>query len=94
MKMVLQASTGAGSLRYLGTVAVCILLAATLLACTRGGEDSATDERVLDLEAKARSLEESLETLADENAELKGEIAVLRERLDDRDARLQELGMA
>ena len=91
MKMVLQASTGAGSLRYLGTVAVCILLAATLLACTRGGEDSAKDERVLELAAKARSLEASLEALADENAELKGEIEVLSERLDDRDARLQEL---
>ena len=33
----------------------------------------------------------SLETLADENADLKGEIEVLSERLDDRDARLQEL---
>ncbi len=31
------------------------------------------------------------EALADENAELKGEVAILRERLDDRDARLQEL---
>ena len=85
------ASIGAGSLRYLGTVAVCILLAATLLACTGGGEDSARDERVLELEAKAHSLEESLEALADENAELKGEIAILREHLDDRDAKLEEL---
>ena len=73
------------------TVAVGILLAATLLACTGGGEDTARDERVLELEAKAHSLEESLEALADENAELKGEIAILREHLDDRDARLEEL---
>ena len=76
---------------YAGAVAVCILLAATLLACTGGGEDPARDERVLELEAKAHSLEKSLEALADENAELKGEVAILRERLDDRDARLQEL---
>ena len=76
---------------YAGAVAVCILLAATLLACTGGGEDPARDERVLELEAKAHSLEGSLEALADENAELKGEVAILRERLDDRDARLQEL---
>ena len=38
------------------------------------------DKRVLDLEAKAHSLEESLETLEDENAELRGEIAILRQR--------------
>ena len=55
------ASIGAGSLRYPGAVAVCILLAATLLACTGGGEDSARDERVLELEAKVDSLEESVE---------------------------------
>ena len=57
----------------------------------RWGEDTARDERVLKLEAKANSLEESLEALADENAELKGEIAILHEHLDDRDARLEEL---
>ena len=77
--------------RYLGTVAVCILMAVALIACTGGDEDSARDERVLELEATVRSLEESLEVLAGENAELKGEIAVLREHLEDRDARIQEL---
>ena len=46
---------------------------------------------MLELEATVRSLEESLEVLAGENAELKGEIAVLREHLEDRDARIQEL---
>ena len=77
---------GQAPVRYPGAVAICVvLLAAALLACTGG------DGRVLELEAKARSLEASLEALADENAELKGEIAALRERLDDRDARLQEL---
>ena len=82
---------GAGSLRYLGTVAVCILLATASFACTGGGEDSTGDQRVQEMEAKVQSLEESLQALADENAELKGEIAVLRERLDDQDARLQQI---
>ena len=36
---------------------------------------------MLELEATVRSLEESLEVLAGENAELKGEIAILRERI-------------
>ena len=76
---VAPASIGAGSLRYLGTVAVCILLATTLFGCAGSGEDPAGDERVLELEAKAYLLEESLQALADENAELKGEIAVLRQ---------------
>ena len=61
--IVAPASIGAGSLRYPGAVAVCILLAATLLACTGGGEDSARDERALELEAKVDSLEESVEAL-------------------------------
>ena len=73
-------------------MAVCILMAVALIACTGGDEDSARDERVLELEATVRSLEESLEVLAGENAELKGEIAILRERVDDLDGRLQELG--
>ena len=82
-------SAGAGYLRYLGIAAVCVLLAAALLACG----DSAGDERVVELEA-ARSLQESLEALADENADLKGEIAVLRGRLNDQEARLQEIEKA
>ena len=57
------------------------MMAVALIACTGGDEDSATDDRVLELEAKVHSLEESLEALVDENAELKGEIAVLRERI-------------
>ena len=66
------------SLRFLGTIAACILLAAASLACTGGDDDSTKDEQALELEAKARSLEESLEALADENAELKAEITALR----------------
>ena len=83
--------TFSGSLRHLGALAVCLLLAGNLIACTNGGEDSAADERVLELEAKSQSLEDSLEALTAENAELKGEIAILRENLDERDARIQEL---
>ena len=83
MNMVVAlARMGAGLLRYPGTVALCILLAATLLACTRGGDDSATDERVRELDARVHSLEESLEALAGENAELKREVATLRQEQD------------
>ena len=64
---------------YPARTALCVLLAAALLACTGGGEDSASDDRVLELEARARSLEESVQALADENADLKSEIAVLRQ---------------
>ena len=69
---------------HAGAVAVCILLAATLLACTGGGEDPARDERVLELEAKAHSLEEQMAALEE------GQIRT-GERLDDLGARLQEL---
>ncbi len=62
-----------------------------MFACTGGGEDSAQEERVLELEAKLHSLEAALEALADENAELRGEIAILGESLDDLDERLREL---
>ena len=77
------ASIGVGSLRCLGFMAVCILLAATLLACRGGVEDSAGDERVLEIESMAHSLEESVEALADDNAELQGEIVILRREQTD-----------
>ena len=84
-------SIRANSLRYLGTIAACILLAVASFACTGGDDDSTGGQGVQELEAKARPLEESLEALADENAELKEEITILRERLDYLEARLQEL---
>ena len=59
--------------------ALCVLLAAALLACTGGGEDLDSDQRLLELEARANSLEESVQALTDENADLKGEIAALRQ---------------
>ena len=80
-----------GSLRILGPVVFCVLMAATLLACTGGDGSSAADERMRELEAKASSMEDALENLTAENADLKGEIVVLREQLVDRDARLQKL---
>ena len=67
--------------------AVCVLLAAALLAC-------GDSERVLELEADARSLEGSVEALADENADLKGQISVLRGRLNHQEALLQEIEKA
>ena len=50
------------------------MLAASLVACN--GQD-ATGERLLDLEAKTHALEESLETLADENAHLSDEVTTV-----------------
>ena len=77
------ATTCAGSLRYPGTVAVCLLLAATSLACSGGDDDLAGDERVLELEERVRTLEGSLEALAAENAEMKGAMAVIRQEQAD-----------
>ncbi|MCY4528236.1 MAG: hypothetical protein OXD46_04300 [Chloroflexi bacterium] len=73
------------------TLAACILLAASLLACSGGSEDSTNDRQLAELEAKASSLEESLNALTAENAGLKREVTSLRGHLDDRDARLREL---
>jgi len=52
-------------------------LATALLSCAGEDGNRAVDERVTALEAKARSLERSIEALADENAELKSQIAIL-----------------
>ncbi len=98
----LAASIRVGSLRSLKAVTLCILVAATLLACTDEG-DSDDEQRVREFEARADSLEASVDALADENAELRAEVLVLRqeladlearesgERLDDLDERLQEI---
>ena len=58
-------------------LALCVLLAAALPACAVGSENSAGDERLRALEAKAQSLEESLAAFADENVALEGEVAAL-----------------
>ncbi len=62
---------------YLGLIAACVLLAASLAACN--GSGAATDEKALALEAKIHSLEESLEALQEENATLESELAALRQ---------------
>ena len=59
---------GSGSLRCLWVASVCLLVAVALLACTSGGEDSAVDERVLELEAQARSLEDRLAAIEEGQA--------------------------
>ena len=91
-----------GLRRFLGGSAVCILAAALSFACAGGtGDDPAGDDRVVALEAKTRSLEESLEALASENARLRRELAVLSEQAGAvegpeaaGDAREQEEGVA
>ncbi len=85
---------GPGSIstfRTSAAVAVCVLFAAALIACSGGNDDSAADGQVLDLKATVQSLEESLQALSGENSALKDEIAVLRENLEVRDARIREL---
>ena len=77
------ASAAADARRYLGTAAVCILLAGATLACAGGDDDTAADERMLDLEAQVVALEASLEAAAAENAALQDEIARLRQEQAD-----------
>ncbi|MYF82714.1 MAG: hypothetical protein F4176_00735 [Acidimicrobiia bacterium] len=67
-------------LRFLSRSAVCVLAAAISFACAGSSQDPASDERLIALEAKTRSLEESLEALASENAALREEVAILAER--------------
>ncbi len=80
----------AGSWRYFALVAACILLVATLLSCG-GGPDAVTEERMLELEAKAHSQEESLESLSDEYADLKDEVANLSGKNSDLRAEIAAL---
>lgn len=65
-----SASAKAWSLCICAAAALCMLLAAALFACTGSGENAATDERQLGLEAEARSLEVSPEALTQESAQL------------------------
>ncbi len=84
MKVIETPAVGStGTSRVCILVAASLLLAATLIACGGGGPDSGSEERMLELEAKAHSLEESLEALAYENTELEGQVAVLRQEQVD-----------
>ena len=82
----------AGLPRPFGLLAACILLAAILIAC--GGNNGATGERILDLEAKAHSQEEALERLTDENAALREELAALKQAQADSARALEEAATA
>ena len=73
----LPSAVMAGSWRYIAQVAACFLLAASLLSCNGGEADIVTEERLLDLEAKAHSLEESVESLTNENSHLSNEVTNL-----------------
>ena len=75
-------AVAASPLKYLGILAACTLQAAFLLACG-GNSDAATNEKVLALEAKVHSLEESLEALREENTTLQWELIDLRQRQAD-----------
>ena len=74
-------STRAESLRRLGAAAVCVLLAASLLACTNGGGDATREQRLVEPEANDSALEESVESSADAT----DETGVLDEGQDDLD---------
>ena len=65
-------------IRNLVFAAACLALAATLSACASEGHDS-TSNKLLTLEAKLHSLEETLEAVQEENTLLQGELAALLE---------------
>ena len=75
---------GAGSPWRAFAGVLCVLLATALLACSGGGDEAAHDEHVAELEEQVTRLEASLETLSGENAELKRDVAALRQELTDR----------
>lgn len=73
------------SLRFLSALTICILMTSTLLACNDG------NERVLELEATVNSMDELGDALATENAELKDEIASLRQELEQANSKTESL---
>ena len=86
---ILPARVSANRARHLSTATLCILLTAALLACTATEEDSANDKRLLELETTVQSLQESLQATQNENTELNREIATLRQKLEDLEAKSQ-----
>ena len=64
---------------------LCICAAASLFACTGSGENAATDERQLGLEAEVRSLEVSPEALTQESAQLEKTTSKTDSALRDRE---------
>ena len=86
---ILSARIAPNRARHLTTATLCILLTVALLACTATDEDSANDKRLLELEATVQSLQESLQATQNENTELNREIATLRQKLEDLEAKSQ-----
>ena len=79
----LRKRTRAGAPRYLSMTAAGVLLAMALVACSGGTEEPAGEDRLLELEAKVQSLEQSVEALSSENAELRSEIDILLQEQAD-----------
>lgn len=85
----LLTSIGRSSSRNLAVVSGCVLMIVNSLACTGVGEDSANDEQIIEIEAKAQSLDSKqvdadVETrLPDEDekqwADSKGEVTSMAE---------------
>ena len=73
----------------IGTIALSILLTATLLGCADTDDDAASNEQIQNLEATVQSLQESLASLENDNADLKDEIAMLQQELEDADSMLE-----
>ena len=69
----------AGDLRHYCLVAACVMLAAFLLSCAGDDTDAANTERLLLLESKAHSFEESLEAQHEENEAVLGTVTALRD---------------
>ncbi|MYB77103.1 MAG: hypothetical protein F4X83_08410 [Chloroflexi bacterium] len=80
-----------GLLRNLGILTAGVLLVVVHVACAGVVDDPAEDQRVQALEASVQALADENNALRAELATLRDENATLRERLDDQDARLQEL---
>ena len=81
----------AAFLRILGILTAGVLLVVIHVACAGVVDDAAREQRVQTLEASIQSLADENSALRGELATLRDENATLRERLDDQDARLQEI---
>ena len=64
--------------RYLGLLAACLVLAAFLSACAGEDHDAGSGDKVLVLEAKLHSLEESIEDIQEENAALSNDLVSMQ----------------
>ena len=73
-------------MRSIVGIAVWVLLAAAIFGC--GDGDEVGD---VELEGRVASLEESVASLSNEDAETEGEISANQERLDDLDGRVEGL---